>query len=1170
MRKLNLFFLMFCFLGMSLFSLKAQHDTSTVQIFTFADICKRSGTFQFPPASKKWEKVLMYYTLKCDPATVWDQYPCGEWDYLTYTVIYDSTGIIDTTTRYYPNYQYLGMNPNDSSNFYFTNQAGFDVFQQHQKWKVIDATTNETTYPVGTAVAGTTFPITSAAPRQRMQFLWLASELTAAGMGAGSIDALNLDITSLGGDLENLTIRMKPTTLTSLSKFDEAGFSTVYWNNMTFAATGAQRLDLLNSFAWNGTSNVLVEFSFTDKTPSTNHELAANTTTFNSAVTTSQSDGYFQMDKDWIEIDNAASVFSQIDSQITISFWAYGDASMPQQTTGFEGVDANNARILNTHLPWDNGNVYWDAGRKFCTDGTYLGYERIDKAVSAADYKGTWTHWAFSKDVYTGLMNIYKNGVIFHSGSGKWGLMDGIEKFVIGYNQWNSNNVYFRGRINDFQIWKTTLSTSEIATWMYKDITPTHPKYSKLLVYYPMDNMSGNQVLDASPNGFHATIKGSPNHQQLRGHSLYRNFTASNQRPVMSFISGTYQSHQDSSIVQDTLWKSPTSIMMYANGNPNTIINTMQSWNEGYNYTYLNGTKIDSTLNPATDSILYEKYSYETYTEKVNQIEIGRFITPYGINLSLGNDGFTWIYDVTDYAGLLHDYVRMSAANTQELADIKFVMVEGTPPREVVQINHLENMKSYSYSNIANNNAWQAKTLTTSPTAEQFKLITRITGHGHEGIYDDNLGLIHCCEWADKEHFLTFNGAPQPQITWDLKVGDRCSMNPVGGQGGNWAPARDGGWCPADPVPDHEFEVTPFVQNNQVTIDYGIEPVPANNMGQGSGNYVTTMQLVEYKNPSFQLDAAMDQILMPNNWDYLRGENPICNQPKIRIKNTGTTPITSVNIEYGINGGASFAHQWTGNLVFLESATLELPFTPADWATSATQKKFWAHIKLVNGQNDAYQNNNNMYTTYDVPPTLGNKFLMQFRTNAIPNDLTLTIQDVNGTVFKSYQNPPINTLYQDTIDLPDGCYQLKLTTVEGLGLSYPLIPQVGGGYLRLKKLGSNQFWKMFPSDFGKQILYNFTASSTLPITDAEELAQVVALYPNPTQGSFVMQANAKFSQYAKIEVTDITGRIIYANTENHTGYEWLQSVDIQNESAGIYFVRVYNGSQVYTAKLVKE
>jgi hypothetical protein len=45
------------------------------------------------------------------------------------------------------------------------------------------------------------------------------------------------------------------------------------------------------------------------------------------------------------------------------------------------------------------------------------------------------------------------------------------------------------------------------------------------------------------------------------------------------------------------------------------------------------------------DTIMYFKPPFEV----VNEVEIGRYITPYGIGFDLGPNGFTWIYDVTDY-----------------------------------------------------------------------------------------------------------------------------------------------------------------------------------------------------------------------------------------------------------------------------------------------------------------------------------------------------------------------------------------------------------------------------------------------------------------------------------------------------------------------------------------
>ena len=64
---------------------------------------------------------------------------------------------------------------------------------------------------------------------------------------------------------------------------------------------------------------------------------------------------------------------------------------------------------------------------------------------------------------------------------------------------------------------------------------------------------------------------------------------------------------------------------------------------------------------------------------KIEDIEIARYITPYGIQFDLGPNGFSWIYDVTDYQNYLKDTVDLRAHNTQELLDLKFAFIEGIP-----------------------------------------------------------------------------------------------------------------------------------------------------------------------------------------------------------------------------------------------------------------------------------------------------------------------------------------------------------------------------------------------------------------------------------------------------------------------------------------------------------
>ena len=72
-------------------------DTIKVQTFTFGS--PQDAWFELPGLDVSIEKIIMKYTLKCNPL----QSPaCGEWDYLTYNYLYEHTGELDSTlTRYF-------------------------------------------------------------------------------------------------------------------------------------------------------------------------------------------------------------------------------------------------------------------------------------------------------------------------------------------------------------------------------------------------------------------------------------------------------------------------------------------------------------------------------------------------------------------------------------------------------------------------------------------------------------------------------------------------------------------------------------------------------------------------------------------------------------------------------------------------------------------------------------------------------------------------------------------------------------------------------------------------------------------------------------------------------------------------------------------------------------
>jgi hypothetical protein len=96
----------------------------------------------------------------------------------------------------------------------------------------------------------------------RTQCIILASELSAAGLTAGNITSVGFNVNFVTESVMNgFTVKMKNTPLASLANW-ETGLSNVYSANYTVPGLGVQTINFQNPFAWDGTSNVVIEFCF--------------------------------------------------------------------------------------------------------------------------------------------------------------------------------------------------------------------------------------------------------------------------------------------------------------------------------------------------------------------------------------------------------------------------------------------------------------------------------------------------------------------------------------------------------------------------------------------------------------------------------------------------------------------------------------------------------------------------------------------------------------------------------------------------------------------------------------------------------------------------------------------------------------------------------------------
>lgn len=1127
MKKILVLLFMACLSANAAWSQNNPGDTIVVQTFTFGS--PQDAWFVFPSDTNSYEKIIMKYTLKCNPA----QNPaCGEWDYLTNTYVYKPTGLTDSSVVIQPMLSVNGQNPDSIA--YSTNPT-FSYDTTWQYFIVHNSTTSLDTFRVGSGIQNSTAPFGASRPVSRSQYLWRASELQAVGMAAGNITGLRFFVNTTGGQLNNLAIRIQHTSLDSLTQqtYVSSGYSQVYLQNSTFGS-GWQSLQFTSPFNWDGVSNLLIEITYDAPQPATDNIVAADSTGFYSGLLASGNDRYVSaVSGGYISIP-LNTALAGIDSAVSVSFWTYGDpAGQPHNGTSFEAVDSLGQRVLNAHLPWGDSNVYWDAGNSGGSS-----YDRINKPATTAEIEGNWVYWTFTKNIASGSMKIYKNGTLWHSGTGKTRTMEGIRSFRLLKGTWNGSESY-NGRMDEFTVFNKELSAAEISGYMNQPVSSSDTNYSRLAVHYNFND--GNYVTAAdSAAGAHPSAQLASVNNPLKQSSEYTSFTETPLRPMVVFEQGVYTSYIDSVAVIDSTMNPAQQIIVYNDSvnSPGMPTDTIVGW------------PVSSSLQ--ADSTIYQsQYDYFNYFPQIIRYELARYITPYGNGLSLGA-GWTWTFDVSDYVTLLHDSVHLAAGNWQELLDVKFLMILGTPPRPVLDIQNLYTGNfNYGIGSDPIDNHLPPLTVNFPSTAVNSRWKSRVTGHGM-----DSPG--NCAEFCPKNHFYNINGNLQyTQLVWR----DNCDLNPLYPQGGTWVYDRSN-WCPGAEVWTYDFELTPFVTPGSANILN--HDVQAYTQTSGWDYYQIEDQVVFYGAPNFTLDASLDDIISPSTDQMWLRKNPICTDPIVKITNTGTTTLTSLTFTYGLNTGTPSTYTWTGSLGFMQSTNVTLPGFA--WAQGAST--FSCSISSPNGGTDQYQYNNTRHSNYTYPPVMPATFYIEFKTNNNFWEDSYTLKNSSGATVFSRNGAAANTTYKDTLTLPNDCYIFELTDSGEDGLSWWANSSQGAGFIRFRSVTSNQVLKNFGSDFGGQVFQHFTVGFTSDVHDYILTGQTnLFVYPNPTDGKVNIDVNLTKRDDGVIDIFDVLGKNVYTHKFNQLTAESLE-LDLSQMQKGVYFVTLTTGDQKLSRKLL--
>lgn len=547
--------------------------------------------------------------------------------------------------------------------------------------------------------------------------------------------------------------------------------------------------------------------------------------------------------------------------------------------------------------------------------------------------------------------------------------------------------------------------------------------------------------------------------------------------------------------------------------------------------------------------------------------ELGRFITPYGFYwTSAQNWKHAWVFDITDFAALLHDSVEIIYKHTGYEANndrgwtinLDFRFIKGTPALLPMGVQEFHQLNApYGDSNTP------FKTVVPDiefkmPSGSDFVTFkTTQSGHGMDN-------TENCSEFCSKKRTLLLdNNSISEKNVWR----NDCGLNPLYPQAGTWLYDR-AGWCPGSIVIPDNVNAS-IKDSNKHTFSFNMENYVS---GNNSANYSISTYAFYTKNNQKELDVDLESILAPSTEFQSLRYNPTCGAPIIKVKNMGKQTVTGLDFEYGKVGGVIQKIWVPCEIKPLESQILNLEAV-YNWQGASDQ--FFVNITKVNGKEDEFRNDNIAYSKITNSDVLPNAIVIEFKSNNAPTENYYTLKDAKGKVLRNKTDFLANTLYKDTIYLDNNiCYTLSFfddgpgpssNPLNKDGLYWWANTSDGTGFLRIRNLAAGGIAKNFQADFGTSIVYNFSTSFRMDIKDIENNISM-DIFPNPAKKSFEIDLNLPTENTFQLEIVNSLGQIVKTIDSVYDG----TSINIEGLSQGIYFIKINSGNQQALKKVIIE
>jgi hypothetical protein len=268
--------------------------------------------------------------------------------------------------------------------------------------------------------------------------------------------------------------------------------------------------------------------------------------------------------------------------------------------------------------------------------------------------------------------------------------------------------------------------------------------------------------------------------------------------------------------------------------------------------------------------------------------------------------------------------------------------------------------------------------------------------------------------------------------------------------------------------------------------------------------------------------------------------------PRLTLVNKGNIPLTTVDIEYGVNDSVEGTYTWNRNLNSYEYNIIKLPgFIP----DTLMENIFFVSIKSVNDSvPDDNADNDTLDQRYGVSMKLDNQFIIKFKTGNLGANFGWRIVNDAGTVTQYYNyNTNVNDSVFTITNLNPDCWYFILKNINNV-----LSPQ--NFYFRVYNMDGTMMYET--KTIGHTLNIPFYNILNVGVEENSQQAPELIIYPNPANDAVTFDLKG-IPSTASISFYNALGAKVIERNLNSSSI-----IPVSGLKEGVYFYHVVDKGKV--------